>query len=68
MTGLASVVAERLLREPSAKRRAGRRRRIAGIRPLTLWSLPDTGHTQGLWAHRDEYRTRVVSLLGSAIP
>jgi len=42
---------------------------VLAFHPLTvtLWSLPDTGHTQALPTHPDEYRTRVLSVFDGAL-
>lgn len=34
---------------------------------VTLWSMPDTPHTQALTTHPDEYRARVLSLFDRAL-
>jgi pimeloyl-ACP methyl ester carboxylesterase len=34
---------------------------------VTLWSLPDTGHTKALSFHPDGYRTRVLSVFDAAL-
>jgi uncharacterized protein len=35
---------------------------------VTLWALPDTGHTRALFTHPAEYRARVLSLFDTALP
>jgi hypothetical protein len=32
-----------------------------------LWALPDTGHSRGIWTHREEWARRVLGFLDGAL-
>jgi uncharacterized protein len=46
---------------------ASRRYRAAGGATVTLWTLPDTGHTAGLRTHPAAYERRTVGFLDRAL-
>lgn len=39
----------------------------AGGNHITLWKIPEAGHTGGWWARRDEYTKKVVALFSLAL-
>lgn len=34
---------------------------------ITLWEIPEAGHTGGWWARRDEYTEKVLAFFGQAL-